>query len=60
MLRRSRKFETLPIVMLTGRDGIIDRMRAKFVGATDYLTKPVDANKLVELVNSLTKAASSV
>jgi twitching motility two-component system response regulator PilG len=27
--------------MLTGKDGFIDRVRARIVGATDYLTKPL-------------------
>lgn len=53
MLRRSHKFQEIPIVMLTGRDGIIDRMRAKFVGSTDYITKPFEPNVLVELVRKL-------
>ncbi len=53
MLRRSHKFQQIPIVMLTGRDGIIDRMRAKFVGSTDYLTKPFEPNVLVDLVKKL-------
>jgi twitching motility two-component system response regulator PilG len=50
MLRRSQKFKEIPIIMLTGRDGIIDRMRAKLVGSTDYLTKPFDPEKLVETI----------
>ena len=54
MLRRSNKFQEIPIVMLTGRDGIIDRMRAKFVGSTDYLTKPFEPNELIELIKKLT------
>lgn len=53
MLRRSHKFQKIPIVMLTGRDRIIDRMRAKFVGCTDYLTKPFEPNVLIELVKTL-------
>ena len=53
MLRRSQKFQEIPIVMLTGRDGIIDRMRAKFVGSTDYLTKPFEPNDLIELLKKL-------
>lgn len=41
MLRQSKQFHSLPIVMLTGRDGLIDKMRAQLVGANDYITKPV-------------------
>lgn len=56
LLRKSEKFKDIPIVMLTGRDGMIDRVRAKIVGATDYLTKPCDPNKLITLAKVLEKS----
>lgn len=50
MLRKSTAFRQTPIVMLTGRDGFIDRVRARMVGATDYLTKPFGESELLTLV----------
>lgn len=50
MLRHSSKFRRTPIVMLTGKDQFIDRVKAKMVGATDYLTKPFADNELLMLV----------
>lgn len=50
MLRKSTAFRLVPIVMLTGKDGFIDRVRAKMVGATDYLTKPFGESELLMLV----------
>lgn len=55
LLRKSHKFKEIPIVMLTGRDGMIDRVRAKIAGSTDYLTKPCDPNKLIQLAKVLEK-----
>ena len=52
-LRKSQKFKDIPIVMLTGRDGVIDRVRAKLVGATDYLTKPCHPYKLIQIAENL-------
>lgn len=60
LLRKSQKFKEVPIVMLTGRDGMIDRVRAKIVGANDYLTKPCDPHKLIALAQMLEKNAMSV
>ena len=60
LLRKSQKFKEVPIVMLTGRDGMIDRVRAKLVGATDYLTKPCDPNKLIALTKALEKTTISI
>ncbi|MCC0176363.1 response regulator [Waterburya agarophytonicola K14] len=53
LLRKSQKFKEIPIVMLTGRDGMIDRVRAKIAGANDYLTKPCDPNKLIAMAKIL-------
>ncbi|MGI0488820.1 response regulator [Pantanalinema rosaneae CENA516] len=50
MLRKSTAFRQIPIVMLTGKDGFIDRVRARMVGATDYLTKPFGESELLMLV----------
>ncbi len=53
MLRQSRHMRNVPIVMFTGRDGLIDRMRAQLAGANDYITKPVNADKLITKVQRL-------
>jgi twitching motility two-component system response regulator PilG len=50
MLRQSIAFRTTPIIMLTGKDGFIDRVKARMVGATDYLTKPFGEAELLMLV----------
>ncbi len=45
-IRRITLFQETPIIILSGSDGIVDRVRAKKVGATDFLTKPIDPNKV--------------
>lgn len=50
MLRHSTLFRQRPIIMLTGKEGFIDRVRARMVGATDYLTKPFNDKELLMLV----------
>lgn len=50
MLRSSTRFRQTPIIMLTSADGFIDRVRARLVGATDYLTKPFGAGELLMLI----------
>lgn len=49
-LRKAPSFQHTPIVMLTGSDGIVDQVRAKLVGASDFLSKPVDAGKVLGTV----------
>lgn len=39
-------FKATPVIMLTGRDGILDKVRGKMARADKYLTKPVDQDVL--------------
>ncbi|MDJ0555802.1 MAG: response regulator [Microcoleaceae cyanobacterium MO_207.B10] len=50
MLRNSTAFRQIPIIMLTGIEGFIDRVKARIVGATDYFTKPFGESELLMLV----------
>jgi two-component system, chemotaxis family, response regulator PixG len=49
-LRRISALKDMPIVILTGNDGMIDRMRAKMVKASGFLTKPINSQKVVTTV----------
>lgn len=46
MLRKHPQLRDTPIIMVTGKSGLINRAKAKVVGATDYLTKPFNASEL--------------
>jgi twitching motility two-component system response regulator PilG len=50
MLRKSPLLRSTPIIMVTGKTGIIDRAKAKMMGATDYMTKPFTQGELLQLV----------
>ncbi|AFZ55993.1 DUF4388 domain-containing protein [Anabaena cylindrica FACHB-243] len=60
MLRHSTAFRLIPIIMLTGKEGFIDRVRARMVGATDYLTKPFSDTELLMLVEKYINIDSGV
>ena len=49
-LRRSPVMRDIPIVFLTGKDGLFDRVRANLVGANEYLTKPGQEEKLLAVL----------
>jgi chemotaxis family two-component system response regulator PixG len=49
-IRRVSQFKKTPIVILTSNDGIIDRVRARIVGSSGFLAKPVDAEKVLAIV----------
>ena len=52
MLRQTCSFQTIPIIMLTGKEAFLDRVLARMMGATDYLTKPFGKQELHSLLES--------
>ncbi|MBW4631513.1 MAG: response regulator [Iphinoe sp. HA4291-MV1] len=50
LLRRHSAFKSIPIIMVTGRTGFIDRAKAKMVRASGYLTKPFSQSDLLKMV----------
>jgi twitching motility two-component system response regulator PilG len=57
MIRKSGAFHKTPVVMLTGKDGFIDRVRARMAGATEYLTKPFGEQDLLAIVDKYVGSA---
>ena len=49
-LRKLSVFRQTPIVILTGNDGIIDRVRSKVAGSSGFLSKPVNPTQVVQTI----------
>ncbi|MGD1873176.1 MAG: response regulator [Mastigocoleus sp.] len=58
-IRRISSLEKTPIIILTGSDGLLDRVRAKVVGSTDFISKPVVPEKVMGTVNKYVNRESS-
>ena len=39
--------------MLSGKDGVFDKVRGKLVGATEYITKPFEPRDLLRVVQMM-------
>ncbi|TYQ30395.1 response regulator [Pseudanabaena sp. UWO310] len=50
-IRRIPDFKDTPILILTSNDSLIDRFRAKLVGATSFISKTAGNDKIGEEVN---------
>jgi two-component system, chemotaxis family, response regulator PixG len=50
-LRQISKLKNIPVVMLTASSGILDQMRAQVVGASDFIAKPIDEEKILKVIN---------
>jgi DNA-binding response OmpR family regulator len=56
--RLVRNRSNVPILMLTARDAVEDRVQGLESGADDYLVKPFDLSELVARIHSLLRRAS--
>jgi twitching motility two-component system response regulator PilG len=50
IVRNNSIFKKTPIIMVTGNKGLVDRVKARFVGASGYLTKPFTRADLLKMV----------
>lgn len=50
VVRKNLAYRDMPIIMLSGKDGLFDKMRGKLAGSTEYITKPFDSTELVQTV----------
>lgn len=50
-IRRISVFQDTPIIILTSNDGIVDRVRAKMVGSSGFLAKPIVADKVLSTLH---------
>lgn len=51
MIKEKEGMKHVPIIMLTSRDALIDKMRGKVSGTDEYLTKPFKSEELIAKIN---------
>lgn len=57
-LQKLRPTKTTPVLMLTARDAVQDRVKGLNQGADDYLTKPFDIEELLARIRALIRRAA--
>jgi len=50
LIKKSAKFHSTPVIMLSSKDGLFDRARGAMVGSNAYLTKPFTKDSLLKTV----------
>lgn len=51
--RRIRRISTVPVIMLTAKDGEVDKIVGLEIGADDYVTKPYSYRELVARIHAV-------
>jgi two-component system chemotaxis response regulator CheY len=57
LIRGEESLKAMPIIVITTEGAREDRERALALGADEYLTKPIQANKVLQVAKSLLKLA---
>jgi two-component system, chemotaxis family, response regulator PixG len=58
-IRKTPSLKHIPVIILTGKDGLVDRMRSKMVGATGFLGKPVDSESVLKMLKKYLVAGNN-
>ena len=58
VLRRIRRFSEVPIIMLTARDSVMDKVSGLDLGADDYITKPFAIEELLARIRAALRKQS--
>ena len=56
-LRRLRAQRDTPVILLTARDAVVDKVSGLDAGANDYVTKPFHIEELLARIRALTRGA---
>lgn len=51
-LKTKPQFANTVIIMLSRRDGVIDRLKGRLAGAKDYITKPFKTQEIITVIES--------
>ena len=47
IIKNNARFQKVPVIMLTSKDGLFDKARGRIVGSDQYLTKPFTRDELL-------------
>lgn len=58
LIKNNALFKTIPIIMLSSKDGLFDKAKGRIVGSDQYLTKPFSREELLGAIRQFTKPKS--
>ena len=57
VLRRLRKESTIPVILVTARDAVMEKVNGLDMGANDYITKPFHIEELLARIRMVLRTA---
>lgn len=52
LIKHNKVYRTIPVIMLSSKDGLFDRARGRLVGSEHYLTKPFTRDELIGAIQT--------
>lgn len=50
LIKRNPIYQSIPVIMLSSKDGLFDKAKGRIAGSDDYLTKPFTAEGLLSII----------
>lgn len=60
VLRRIRQFSDVPVILLTARDAVVDKVTGLDGGADDYITKPFAIEELLARIRAILRKKETI
>ncbi len=52
LIKNSQNYQNIPVIMLSSKDGLVDRAKGRVVGSDEYLTKPFSKDELLNAIRN--------
>ena len=56
LIKNNQTFKSVPVIMLSSKDGLFDKARGRIVGSEQYLTKPFTREELLGAIRTYVNA----
>ena len=50
LIKRNPVYQSIPVIMLSSKDGLFDKAKGRIAGSDDYLTKPFTADGFLSII----------
>lgn len=52
LIKKNPFYQSIPVIMLSSKDGLFDKARGRMAGSDGYLTKPFTAESLLSIIRN--------
>ncbi len=52
LIKKNPQYQSIPVIMLSSKDGLFDKAKGRMAGSDSYLTKPFTAESLLSVIQN--------